>query len=180
MPRCSVCQQHRCVRWPCLSSSFRGLRSKHGAFDVNESHICPEDPTVQILPVACRQRLSLNESERALAIRKAFCAQEQHCREVFPLNTIAPGAFRELQSAREMQGAVFLNIGGNPLCGPRDWFEPALLKARIAEYTGHCSRHPFASRLVVAGVDIRAVAQLLRHSTISDDYALCSSGARAQ
>lgn len=48
----------------------------------------------------------------------------------------------------------------------RDWFEPAIKQAKIEDYTWHCNRHTFASRLVMAGVDIRTVAQLMGHATI--------------
>jgi site-specific recombinase XerD len=48
----------------------------------------------------------------------------------------------------------------------RDWFEPAVEDAGLKNYTWHCNRHTFASRLVMAGVDIRTVAQLLGHATI--------------
>ena len=37
---------------------------------------------------------------------------------------------------------------------------------RIKDYTWHCNRRTFASRLVMEGVDIRTVAQLMGHSTI--------------
>lgn len=49
---------------------------------------------------------------------------------------------------------------------PRDWFEPAVEKAGLKNYTWHCNRHTFASRLVMAGTDIRTVAQRMGHSTI--------------
>ncbi len=83
-----------------------------------------------------------------------------------PLNTVALVAFSDLRCEQGTHKEIFLNTEGNPLRGPRDWFEPALLKAKIADYTWHCNRHTFASRLVMAGVDIRTVAQLLGHSTI--------------
>lgn len=38
--------------------------------------------------------------------------------------------------------------------------------ARIADFTWYCMRHTFASRLVMAGVDIRTVAELMGHKTI--------------
>ncbi len=45
-------------------------------------------------------------------------------------------------------------------------FEPAVEKTGLKDSTWHCSRRTFASRLVMAGVDIRTVAQLMEHSTI--------------
>ena len=38
--------------------------------------------------------------------------------------------------------------------------------AGIEGYTWHCNRHTFASRLVMAGVDIRTVGELLGHRTL--------------
>ena len=58
------------------------------------------------------------------------------------------------------------NSKGEKLRGPRDWFEPAIKQAKIPDYTWHCNRHTFASRLVMAGVDLRTVAQLMGHRTI--------------
>ena len=61
---------------------------------------------------------------------------------------------------------VFLNKNGEKLRGSRDWFEPTVEAAGVKEYTWHCNRHTFASRLVMAGVDLRTVAQLMGHKTI--------------
>jgi site-specific recombinase XerD len=56
------------------------------------------------------------------------------------------------------------------VCGgarePRRWFEPVLKDAKVAGFSWHCLRHTFASRLVMAGVDIRTVQELLGHKTI--------------
>ncbi len=41
-----------------------------------------------------------------------------------------------------------------------------LRRQALKDYTWHCNRHTFASRLVMAGVDLRTVAQLMGHSTI--------------
>jgi site-specific recombinase XerD len=38
--------------------------------------------------------------------------------------------------------------------------------AKIREYTWHCNRHTFASRLVMAGVDLRTVAEPLGYRTL--------------
>lgn len=82
-----------------------------------------------------------------------------------PLNAVALAAFNELKPAKA-HGPVFLNTEGNPMRSARDWFEPAIEKAGMKDYTWHCNRHTFASRLVMAGVDIRTVAHLMGHSTI--------------
>ena len=46
-------------------------------------------------------------------------------------------------------------------------YEPALKQAGIVEATWHTLRHTFASRAVMAGVDIRTVQELMGHSTIT-------------
>ena len=59
------------------------------------------------------------------------------------------------------------NLQGEPLAGARHWFKPAIRTAKIRGFTWHCLRHTFASRLVMAGVDIRTVQELMGHNTIA-------------
>ena len=55
---------------------------------------------------------------------------------------------------------------GEPLKGYKHWFDPAVREAGISFFTWYCLRHTFASRLVIAGVDLRTVAELMGHKTI--------------
>ena len=55
---------------------------------------------------------------------------------------------------------------GRPLLSARHWFEDAIAKAGISNFTWHDIRHTFASRLVMAGVDLRTVAELMGHKKI--------------
>jgi len=57
-------------------------------------------------------------------------------------------------------GRVFANLV------PR-WFTDAVRDAKIVNFTWHDLRHTFASRLVMAGVDIRNVQELLGHKSIT-------------
>ncbi len=79
-----------------------------------------------------------------------------------PLNATALHALAEL---RTRNGDLDFVCGGSR--SPRHWFEPAVEAAKLASFTWHCLRHTFASRLVMAGVDIRTVAELLGHKTLA-------------
>ena len=48
---------------------------------------------------------------------------------------------------------------------PAAWFLSAVERAGLKDYTWHCNRHTFASRLVIAGVDLHTVGELLGHRT---------------
>jgi site-specific recombinase XerD len=88
-----------------------------------------------------------------------------HSRHV-PMNQTAIAAVRMAQSQSNGQPWVFLNRFGQRLSGPREWFDQAVKDAKLADFTWHCLRHTFASRLVMAGVDIRTVQELMGHKTI--------------
>jgi integrase len=79
-----------------------------------------------------------------------------------PLNSTALHALVEL---RTLNGHCELVCGGSRT--PRTWFDRLLKVSGVREFTWHCLRHTFASRLVMAGVDIRTVAELLGHMTLA-------------
>lgn len=84
-----------------------------------------------------------------------------------PLNSVAIAAFKTLKQ-RSLDGAepVFVTMGGEPLQGYKHWFQPAVSEAGVRGFTWYCLRHTFASRLVMAGVDLRTVAELMGHQQI--------------
>jgi integrase len=77
-----------------------------------------------------------------------------------PLNATALQALQTLSEYTDRSGRVFQQ---KPY---RVWFDLALKAAGIDGFTWHCLRHTFASRLVMAGVDIRTVAELMGHRTL--------------
>ncbi len=87
-----------------------------------------------------------------------------------PLNDIALHALHQLKKQGRGSKVVFPSARapeeGGALQGSRGWFPVALEEAKLEQYSWHCNRHTFASRLVMAGVDLRTVASLLGHRTL--------------
>lgn len=106
---------------------------------------------------------NVNISRRVLTIPRSKNGEVRHV----PLNTAALAALAELRKRCDGSGSVIRNRQGEPLAGPRYWFEPAITTAKIGSFTWHCLRHTFASRLVMAGVDIRTVQELMGHKGIA-------------
>jgi len=113
---------------------------------------------------------------RLLSLPKTKTGKARH----IPLNAVACSAMQERKRAQHDYAAkqkwtglnyadqvyVFRDTGGDPQHNYRRWFNDALTEAKIKDYSWHCNRHTFASRLVMAGVDLRTVAELMGHSSI--------------
>jgi site-specific recombinase XerD len=75
---------------------------------------------------------------------------------------------RREETHRHLQAqpvTVFPGRAGEAVQGARGWFKDAVTRAGLTDYTWHCNRHTFASRLVMTGVDLRTVGELLGHRT---------------
>jgi site-specific recombinase XerD len=105
---------------------------------------------------------NVNMSRKVVTIPRSKNGEKRHV----PLNATALSALAEVRKRSDGTGPVVRNLDGEPLAGPRYWFEPALPKAKIRRFSWHCLRHTFASRLVMAGVDLRTVQELMGHKSI--------------
>jgi integrase len=85
-----------------------------------------------------------------------------------PVNKVVIDCLKVLQERDRSKGRghIFLNVDGNPVKTPRDWFDDCVKLAGIEDYTWHCNRHTFASRMVMKGADLVTVSQMLGHATI--------------
>lgn len=83
-----------------------------------------------------------------------------------PLNTQAFNTLKEWQHKTDEIGFVFKDKNGLPLKDfPYLWGE-LLDKAQITNFRFHDLRHHFASKLVMASVDLNTVRELLGHSDL--------------
>ena len=85
--------------------------------------------------------------------------------KILPLNDRLYDLLLSLERGRP-ESYVFANPNGKPYRDVKKGFAAALRRAGIEDFRFHDLRHTFASRLVMAGVDIRTVQDLLGHKDI--------------
>ncbi|MDO8862458.1 site-specific integrase [Haliea sp. E1-2-M8] len=86
---------------------------------------------------------------------------------VLPLSAEAHRVLQQCHNQRGDSPYVFPSpISNGPLTDVKKGFEAVLKDASIAGFRFHDLRHTFASRLVMAGVDINTVRELMTHSDI--------------
>lgn len=83
-----------------------------------------------------------------------------------PLNAEALEGLRRWKAQGTGTGLVFPGKGGKPLDNVQKAWEHLLSNAGISNFRFHDLRHSFASRLVMAGVDLNTVRELLGHGDI--------------
>ena len=92
-----------------------------------------------------------------------------------PLNNSAFAAFESLRQQIaggtavpiRIEGPIFLSRDAKRLLSARHWFPRATRTAGVTNFTWHDLRHTFASRLIMTDTDIRTVADLLGHRTLT-------------
>jgi site-specific recombinase XerD len=84
------------------------------------------------------------------------------------LNSAAKTMLEFLREKGSGSEYVFLSMRNNePLTGNRHWFEDAVKKAGVKNFTWHCLRHTFGSRLASRGIDLRKIQELMGHKTLA-------------
>jgi integrase len=81
-----------------------------------------------------------------------------------PMTPMAVAAYNALAAGKENAAPLCTNRNGEPLYEMRYWFLRALEASGVKDFTFHDVRHTAASRWVMSGVPLAAVAKYLGHS----------------
>lgn len=83
-----------------------------------------------------------------------------------PLNDEAFTVLKKWHEQRDKSDLVFPSRDGSRMDNIRSSWEGLMMAAKIENFRFHDLRHDFASKLVMAGVDLNTVRELLGHSDI--------------
>lgn len=115
------------------------------------------------------QNIDLTRRQMTLVISKSSHARRKAGKRVEPVTLpLSPEAVKVLSTWREQcEGElVFPGSSGKALTDVKKGFNAVMARAKIAGFRFHDLRHTFASRLVMAGVDLNTVRELMTHADI--------------
>jgi integrase len=107
----------------------------------------------------------IDSRHRVITVRSAY-AKNGESRSI-PMNDVLTATLKAGKMEASTEGPVFRTPHGGPYHNFRTAFERAVQHAGLEDFTFHDLRHTFASRLVMAGVDLPTVKDLLGHKGIA-------------
>ncbi|MCY0389128.1 site-specific integrase [Robbsia sp. Bb-Pol-6] len=102
--------------------------------------------------------------ERAILTVRGATAKSRRVRHI-PLNPEALATLTQWR-AQASGGVVFPGADGEPLTEIKTAWGNLVKAAALVDFTWHDMRHDFASKLVMAGVDLNTVRELLGHADL--------------
>jgi integrase len=102
---------------------------------------------------------------RTVTVRAGYVKNGES--RTMPMNEVLTTTLKAVKLNSADGERVFCGRQGTPYRSFRTAFERAVRLAGVADFTFHDLRYTFASRLVMAGVDLPTVKELLGHKDIS-------------
>jgi integrase len=102
------------------------------------------------------------DSKNGVAVIPAEKAKGKRNRFI-PLNSVALAVLDELPASLDRTALVFKNSEGGEWDRLRKHWEYAVFAAGLEDFRFHDLRHTYASRLVMAGIDLAVLRELLGH-----------------
>ena len=109
------------------------------------------------------QNVDLTNRNLTIISENAKSGKTRH----IPLNTEAYETLKNWKQDSSKNGYVFTGQNGKPLLEIRKSWTSVLEEAKISNFRFHDLRHHFASKLVMASVDLNTVRELLGHSELT-------------
>ncbi|MBB5506702.1 site-specific integrase [Paraburkholderia atlantica] len=109
------------------------------------------------------QHVNLDRAILTVIDTSAKSGKQRH----IPLNDEALATLKAWRAQQAEHGIVFASAGGGVRVDVKTAWQKLLADAKIANFRWHDMRHHFASRLVMAGVDLNTVRELLGHADLT-------------
>jgi integrase len=97
---------------------------------------------------------------------EAAYAKNRETRSV-PMTSVLTETLQAIRIDAGQRAPVFLNSKGTSYRDISTAFETAVRRAGLNDVSFHTTRHTFASRLVMRGVDLKTVQELMGHKHIN-------------
>jgi integrase len=137
------------VRVNCPEHEAEIVVALHSGMRRSEQYVTPDWPDGGL------KWQHINFRNQVITLPRSKDGESRH----IPMNSTLRKTLEQLRKAASSL-CVF------PVEPPDAWFPKACEEAKVEDFTWHCLRHTFASRLVMAGADLRIVQELLGHKSI--------------